>query len=109
LIHKFLINFIKAYLPLLETKENNIKKSEYYTSTKKKLTNVIYKLKYFAFPIIPELDQIKTMHENIEIIINDYKMLLHIQIKTKFVYNDTFEILLRLYRLPCRIKMTIKN
>lgn len=51
----FFFTFINLYLPLFSVAENSIKKSLFFLKYKKKKF-FLYRLNYFSFPVIPELD-----------------------------------------------------
>lgn len=61
----------------------------------------MYRLNYFSFPVISELDLIYLDYEMIYNFINSYKFQLDIYIKIKLFIKDVGNFLFRFYRFPC--------
>lgn len=96
----FLQAFIHFYLPLLNSTENVVKKAISF-STLKKSKNWIFRLNYFSFPVISELDLMYESYELIYNFVTNYKLQLDVFIKPANVLNGSNEFLLRMYKIPC--------
>ena len=103
-ILKFLLSFINMYLPMISVPENVIKLSVLSSFYKNK-KNILYRLNYFNFPSIYELEVIYTQYEFITDFINNYKLQLDFFIKTNLVLKNSIEFLPRMYRFPCLFKI----
>lgn len=102
-IKSFLFIFINLYLPLLNTREIFIKKSTlpfFYENT-----NIfLYRLNFFTFPSVCELNFLYSQYEELHNFISNYRLQLDIYIKTYSYINNSLEFLLRVYRFPCILK-----
>ena len=67
----------------------------------KKTNFLLYRLNYFSFPTIPELDLFYLYYEEISYFINKYKLQIDIYIKKNIYINNSLEFLVRMNRLPC--------
>ena len=97
-------SFINFYLPLLNSSDDIykklvIKRRVFLTHTS------YYRFTYFCFPTIPELDLIYETFELIYDFISNFKCQLDIIIKNSKGIQKVGELLLRFYRLPCKIKL----
>lgn len=101
----FLIIYINLYLPLVSNIENTIKKSFLYLLNTK--TNIVFRLNYFSFPIIPEVDLLCLDFELFYNFISFYRFQIDFHFKVAFSLKDIGEFLLRLYRLPCKLKVIL--
>ena len=100
----FLLNFINIYLLNINTNENLIKTS---ISCLNK-NNLIYKLNYFYFPYILELNIFYLKNEQIYNFINNYRLQLKIFIKTNKDIKNSLEFLLRFFRFSYNLKLKKK-
>jgi len=98
-INFFLLSFINIYLPLLN--EEKIVKNSSCSFALKKTNFLLYRLNYFSFPTIPELDLFYLYYEEISYFINKYKLQIDIYIKKNIYINNSLEFLVRMNRLPC--------
>jgi hypothetical protein len=101
----FLIVYINLYLPLVNSVENTIKKCFLYVLNTKK--NMAFRLNYFSFPIIPEVNLLCLDFELFYNFISFYRFQIDFHFKVTFSLKDIGEFLLRLYRLPCKLKVII--
>ena len=101
----FLLNFVNMYLPIINTNENLIKQS---INCLRKNRILLYRLNYFSFPCISELDVFYAKNEQIYNFINSYKLQLDIYIKFPSYIKNSFEFLLRIYRLSYNLKLKKK-
>lgn len=99
-IYYYLLSFVNIYLPLLSVIENYLKKG-FLFSWNKHNNFLLYRLNYFSFPVISELDLIYLDYEMIYNFINSYKFQLDIYIKIKLFIKDVGNFLFRFYRFPC--------
>ena len=100
----FLKSFINFYLTVLNTADDIYKKlvirrRVFLTHTS------YYRFTYFSFPPIPELDLIYETFELIYDFISNFKCQLDIVIKNSKSIQQVGELLLRFYRLPCKVKL----
>ena len=106
-IFLFLFSFINFYLPLLNIVDNTIKIA-FALSSNKKHKFFIYRLNYFSFPVISELDVLFLDYELLYDFINAYKFQMDIYLKVMLLSKDSGELLLRLYRFPTTFKISKK-
>ena len=97
-IFYFLQAFINFYLPLLSSTENIIKQGISYTKVNKFL---VYRLNFFSFPVIPELDSISESYEMIYNFVSGYKFQLDLFMTSSFLLRSSNELIIRMYRFPC--------
>lgn len=97
------MNFVNNYLPMANITDNTIKKAIFISQLKKK--RVIYRLNYLYFPLISELDLIYSEYEMVYNFISCYRFQLDINMKLVNSRKDSGEFLVRLYRLPCQLKI----
>jgi hypothetical protein len=102
-IYFFLITFISFYLPLLNVVDNTIKKAFVLVKSKKEFFN-LYRLNYFSFPVITELDVIYLDYEMIYDFINSYRFQIDVYMKMMLFSKDSGELFLRYYRVPINLK-----
>jgi hypothetical protein len=106
-IFNFLLLFVNIYLPLINIPQDIIKKNVLSFPLKKK-TLLIFRLNYFTFPSIYELDLIYRACEQIQNFINNYRLQLDIFIKTSFYVKHSLDFLIRMYRIPYVLKLKKK-
>lgn len=101
----FLYSFVSFYLPLLNTSET-VYKSVVGFRKKSKMNLCYYRLNYFTFPAISELD---LMYENFELLyefVTNFKLQLDVVIKhPQYIFGA--EMLLRMYKLPCSAQLKV--
>jgi hypothetical protein len=97
----FLLCFINVYLPLIDITENLLKTA---TLPKLKKKELLYRLNYFHFPAIIELDPIYINCERIHNFVSNYRLQLDFYIKTCFYIKNVLEFIPRMYRFPCVFK-----
>lgn len=102
----FVLHFVNIYLPLINISEKLIKKNRILFNLKNQI--LLYRLNYFSFPLIPELDFFYTKNEQIYHFINEYRFQLDIYIKSFFYMKNSFEFLFRMYRFPFNFKFIKK-
>ena len=103
----FLFSFTNFYLPLLNVVDNAIKIA-FALSSNKKHKFYIYRLNYFSFPVISELDVLYLDYEMLYDFINAYKFQIDMYLKVMLFSKDSGELLLRLYRFPTTFKISKK-
>jgi hypothetical protein len=102
----FFFNFINIYLPIINTNENLVKQGISNTRSKKIL---LYRLNYFSFPCIFELDLLYIKNEQIYNYISNYRLQLDIYIKTIYFLKNSLGFLLRMYKLPYNLVIKINK
>lgn len=100
-ITQFFYSFVSFYLPLLGFNQNSLKKG--FFCYRKKESISVYRLSYFSFPVIAELDVICADYEMIYGFVNNYRFQLDVHIFISKFLKDSGEILLRFNRLPCNL------
>merc|ERR1712127_312531 len=76
----FLSNFVNVYLPILGSEQNFIKKV---TTNKLNSPNqIIHRISYFNFPVIPESELLCYNNESVSLFINNTRLILDIYIKS---------------------------
>jgi hypothetical protein len=105
-IISFLLNFVNIYLPLINITEKLVKKNKIFFNLKSQI--LLYRLNYFSFPLIPELDFFYIKNEQIYQFVNNYQLQLNIYIKSFFYIKNSFEFLFRMYRFPFNFKFIKK-
>jgi hypothetical protein len=101
IIH-FLNNFTVVYLPIFDTGHNVIKKSTSNILKKKNL--LLYRIFYYVFPLVPEVDFLFYSNEYIYNIINICQVVLDFYLKNNYFFKNTLDFLLRIYRLPFTVR-----
>lgn len=103
-LYDYIYRFVNFYLPLLGSNENNIKQSIFKYAFHKENNIQVYRVNYFSFPVIPELDNIYEQQEMVYTIVSNYRLQLDIYIQ---VYNSKKDglCLTRMYRLPTNVKI----
>ena len=96
----FFFNFVNIYLPIINTNENLVKHSINNIHSKKLL---LYRLNYFSFPCIFELDIFYIKNEQIYNYVSNYRLQLDIYLKTSYFLKNSLDFLLRMYRLPYKL------
>jgi hypothetical protein len=96
----FFFNFVNIYLPIINTNENLIKYSLNNINDNKIL---LYRLNYFSFPCIFELDIFYLKNEQIYNYVSNYRLQLDIYIKTTYFLKNSLNFILRMYRLPYKL------
>jgi len=92
----YLQKFVTFYLPILSSTENKIKESFFKSESIKKQ---YYRVNYFSFPVIPELDLIYEQQEMLYNFVSNYRLQLELVIECKDIKQAGL-FLARLYRLP---------
>jgi len=101
-IFNFFWHFILVYLPILNTNENSEKRGIIsLDSLNKKERCDVYRLDYFSFPVLFQLDLLCSNFEILQNFISKYKLRLDTHIKSNCIGSQSYEYLLRMYRLPC--------
>jgi len=100
----FLLGFINFYLPTLSTVANTVK-TGLLVSTAMNKKILVYRLAYFTFPLIPQLDLLFAKSERIQHFIASYRFQIDFYLPNIVTSKDSGEFLLRLLRLPCVIKL----
>jgi len=106
MVFQFLTDFIYLYLPLLNTNDNYEKQGillidNRYISTK----SLVYRLDYFSFPVIFQLDSLCSNFEMLQNFISKYKLRVDVYLRSGFLNKESNEYLLRMIRLPCVFKV----
>jgi hypothetical protein len=96
----FFFNFVNIYLPIINTNENIIKNSVNNLNSSKIL---LYRLNYFSFPCIFELDKFYVKNEQIYNYVSNYRLQLDIYITTTRFLKNSLDFILRMYRLPYKL------
>jgi hypothetical protein len=99
----FLQKFIHFYLPLLGSVGNSIKLGSFVKKTNAGTHLMLYRINYFTFPVMPELDLIYGEYEFIYNIVTNYRMQLDFVLKVGALKIANF-FLIRMYKLPCIFK-----
>jgi len=97
----FFFNFVNVYLPLLSSDQNTIKKSIVQKVSSSQ--QFMYRLQYFTFPVIPEMELICYNNEFLSRFISNNYLQIDIYIQSAVYIKSALEILLRFFRLPCNI------
>ena len=95
----FLHKFVQFYLPILGTLENSIKLGTFCVGRRgyNLFKKIVYRINYFAFPVIPELDLIYGEYEAIYNVVSTYRLQLDFVTKTRMCQKgDFFQV--RMYR-----------
>jgi hypothetical protein len=102
----FLLLFINIYMPLINKPKHIIKKAILFPS----IQNIfIYRINYFNFPAIYELNTLYLSCDNINNFIYNYRLQMDIYIKAFTIINNTLHFMLRMYRLPIIISKKLVN
>jgi len=96
-IFHFLQAFVNFYLPLLSFMDNTIKLGTMHTKLTSKRLHT-YRINYFSFPVVPELDKLTENYESLYNFVNNYKMQLDISIVNATSVKNCPSFLLRMYR-----------
>jgi hypothetical protein len=94
----FFLNFINIYLPLINTTENLIKCGIHFSNK--------YRLNYFHFPTIIELDKLYLAYDQVHIYLSKFQFQLDIYFFSVLYIKNILDFLLRIYRFPCYFKYT---
>jgi len=100
-VESFLARFVSFYLPLVDYDDIVISKGIALNAVKNNM--LVFRLNYFTFPVIPELDFIYNEYPMIRKFISTYRLQLDIYLKLSHAVKDTGDFLLRMHRLPCRL------
>lgn len=93
-------NFVNVYLPLIQTKDNNIKT----IVSSRRTRSLIFDVNYFSFPVIPELNLLYFKSDLIYKQVSFYRFQVRFYIQRSFFVKDFGEFLVRYQRLPYRFK-----
>jgi len=100
-VESFLAKFVSFYLPLVDYDDIVISKGIALNTVRNNM--LVFRLNYFTFPVIPELDFIYNEYPMIRKFISTYRLQLDIYIKLNHTVKDTGDFLLRMHRLPCKL------
>lgn len=101
----FLLVFINFYLPLLGSVENKLKYGVSTIKSKNFFFLKYYRVNYFSFPVIPELDLMYEQYETVFNIVSNYRLQIDFIVKTKSIIKDSSLFLIRMLRFPCVLKI----
>lgn len=93
-VESFLAKFVSFYLPLVDYDDIVISKGIALNTVRNNM--LVFRLNYFTFPVIPELDFIYNEYPMIRKFISTYRLQLDIYIKLNHTVKDTGDFLLRL-------------
>ena len=94
----FFLNFVNVYLPLVNTTDSILKCGVLFSTSK------MYRLNYFNFPSITELEVLYVAYESLHSYVSEFKFQLDIYFYVGFYIKNILDFLLRLYRFPCVFK-----
>lgn len=97
-ILNFFLNFVNIYLPLINITENIVKCGINISN------KYIYRLNYYHFPTITELDKLYISYDQIHLYVSKFQFQLDIYFFNVKYIKNILDFLLRLYRFPCFFK-----
>ena len=102
-LYSFICSFINIYLPLIGTADNITKYAIYYNRFIYS-DYCYYRINYFTFPFIPEMNLIYSLFNFIYDVIIGYKFQIDFFIYKGFCFTNSGESLIRMYRFPFKLK-----
>lgn len=102
----FLKDFVYLYLPLLSTDVNCEKQGTLLLEFEKSVyKEVIYRIDYFKFPVIMQLDAICSNFEMIQHFVNNYKLRIEFYLRQNTFFKESNEFFIRMHRIPCYFRL----